>query len=107
MGIFIWQIQQYLHHHHQGVSGLNILPDSTTSATKKLIFGDSKNYIYWLASRGVYASSAFAKFGLGAVCGGYAYSSGDLFRSDGYSNGSALPLRCVVSLRSDIPAVVE
>ena len=105
MGIFIWQIQQYLH--HQGLSGLNILPDSTTSATKKLIFGDSNNYLYWLASRGVYADSASAGFGPGTVFEGVANSCFNLFGSDGYSNDYELPLRCVVSLRSDIPAVVE
>ena len=87
--------------------GIPVLPDSTTSATKNLIFGDSKNYGYWLASRGVYADSAFAVFGPGAVGGGGAYSCGDLFRSDGDSCNIELPLRCVVSLRSDIPAVVE
>ena len=98
-----------MHHHHQGVSGLNILPDSTTSATKKLIFGDSKNYGYWLASRGVYAGSDYARFGPGAVREGYADSIVDdfLFDSSGDSDGGELPLRCVVSLRSDIPAAVE
>ena len=105
MGIFIWQIQQYLH--HQGLSGLNILPDSTTSATKKLIFGDLKNYAYWLASRGVDAGSDYAGFGPGAVIGGDAGSFVRLFGSVGISNDDGLPLRYVVSLRSDIPAAVE
>ena len=89
--------------------GIPVLPDSTTNATKNLIFGDSKNYVYWLASRGVFAHSAFACFGPGAVYGGYANSigGGGLFNSDGGSGSFELPLRCVVSLRSDIPAVVE
>ena len=80
-----------------------------TTTTKNLIFGDSNNYLYWLASRGVYAYSVFAYFGPGAVDGGYADSVGGdgLFASNGYSSGIELPLRCVVSLRSDIPAVVE
>ena len=39
--------------------GIPVLPDSTTDATKNLIFGDSKNYLYWLASRGVYAGCVF------------------------------------------------
>ena len=87
--------------------GIPVLPDSTTSATKNLIFGDSKNYGYWLASRGVCAFSAFAFFGPGAVCEGGACSVvGILFRSGGISLDGGLPLRCVVSLRSDIPAVV-
>ena len=87
--------------------GIPVLPDSTTSATKKLIFGDSKNYGYWLASRGVLASSDYAAFGPGAVGVGGAGSYGVLFSSGGDSNDFELPLRCVVSLRSDIPAAVE
>ena len=89
--------------------GIPVLPDSTTNATKNLIFGDSKNYVYWLASRGVCAYSDYAGFGPGAVVGGRAYSFGGdgLFVSDGNSGDIELPLRCVVSLRSDIPAVVE
>ena len=87
--------------------GIPVLPDSTTSATKKLIFGDSKNYGYWLASRGVGADSDYAGFGPGTVYGGYAYSCFVLFDSDGLSSYYELPLRCVVSLRSDIPAAVE
>ena len=84
-----------------------VLPDSTTSATKKLIFGDSKNYGYWLASRGVSAGSVSAGFGPGTVDGGRAYSFIRLFNSGGDSRFNELPLRCVVSLRSDIPAAVE
>ena len=87
--------------------GIPVLPDSTTSATKNLIFGDSKNYGYWLASRGVHADSGFAGFGPGPVNGGSAYSCVGLFDSNGISGDGVLPLRCVVSLRSDIPAVVE
>ena len=87
--------------------GIPVLPDSTTSATKKLIFGDSKNYGYWLASRGVIADSDFAAFGPGAVFGGGAGSYGNVFFSNGFSLGNELPLRCVVSLKSDIPAAVE
>ena len=87
--------------------GIPVLPDSTTSATKKLIFGDSKNYGYWLASRGVGAGSGCACFGPGSVREGFALSYGALFLSRGGSNYDELPLRCVVSLRSDIPAAVE
>ena len=88
--------------------GIPVLPDSTTDATKNLIFGDSKNYLYWLASRGVIADSVSASFGPGAVRGGVARSIVDfLFYSQGSSNYLELPLRCVVSLRSDIPAAVE
>ena len=80
-----------------------------TTMTRNLIFGESKTYRYWLASRGVYAGSDWAGFGPGAVIGGYVDSFADvcLFYSFGNSGDSELPLRCVVSLRSDIPAVVE
>ena len=87
--------------------GIPVLPDSTTSATKKLIFGDSKNYGYCLASRGVFAGSDCARFGPGAVGEGLADSCRDLFDSCGFSGGDDFSLRAVVSLRSDIPAVVE
>ena len=78
-----------------------------TTATKNLIFGDSKNYGYWLASRGVNAGSDCAGFGLGTVGGGCARSCDGLFDSNGGSGSGELPLRCVVSLRSDIPAAAE
>ena len=82
-----------------------------TTVTRNLIFGDSNNYFYWLASRGVYAGSDCASFGPGAVRGGGAFSIviGDFgsFCSNGRSCFVKFPLRCVVSLRSDIPAVVE
>ena len=78
-----------------------------TTATKNLIFGDSNNYFYWLASRGVDAGSGYADFGPGTVGGGGAGSFFDLFNSFGYSGGDDFSLRAVVSLRSDIPAAVE
>ena len=89
-------------------TGVPVLPDSTTTVTKTLIFGTNNSNMYWLASRGVDAYSSYAGFGPGAVFGGYANSIGDdrLFISDGVSYYIELPLRCVVSLRSDIPAVV-
>jgi hypothetical protein len=87
--------------------GIPVLSDSTTNATKNLIFGDSNNYFYWLASRGVRADSVFASFGPGAVDGGFARSYNRLFISFGVSVFNDFSLRAVVSLRSDIPAVVE
>ena len=77
-----------------------------TTATKNLIFGKLKTYHYWLASRGVIAYSFCAGFGPGAVDGGFAYSCDGLFGSGGDSDILEVPLRAVVSLRSDIPAVV-
>ncbi len=78
-----------------------------TIATKNLIFGESKEYRYWLASRGVRADSDGARFGPGAVGGGSADSCNGLFYSNGISYFLVFSLRAVVSLRSDIPAVVE
>ena len=81
--------------------------NTITTATRNVIFGTSKDNIYWLASRGVYAFSDYAYFGPGAVNGGNACSCGDLFRSRGSEGGAELSLRAVVSLRSDIPSVIE
>ena len=78
-----------------------------TTTTKNLIFGDSNNYLYCLASRGVFADSYYAYFGPGTVRGGGANSYYNLFHSYGDSSSRDFSLRAVVSLRSDIPAVVE
>ena len=78
-----------------------------TTVTRNLIFGETKQYAYWLASRGVDAGSGCARFGPGTVCEGLAYSCGGLFFSYGSSRDYDFSLRAVVSLRSDIPAVVE
>ena len=87
--------------------GVPVLPDSTTTATKTLIFGTDNSYLYWLASRGVIADSGCASFGPGAVGEGGAYSYDSLFFSSGFSYDVEFPLRAVVSLRSDIPARVK
>ena len=84
-----------------------VLPESTTTATKNAIFGTNNSYVYWLASRWVYADSIYAIFGPGAVLGGCAGSCSNLFDSSGGSINIEFSLRAVVSLRSDIPAVVE
>ena len=79
-----------------------------TTTTKNLIFGETKPYFYWLASSGVHANSVCAGFGPGAVMnGGVAKSYVELLRSDGKSSNFKFCLRAVVSLRSEIPAVVE
>ena len=80
--------------------------NSITTATKNVIFGSNKEYIYWLASRGVSATSILAAFSPNAVFAGGARSSNS-FNSRGNSGASNFPCRAVVSLRSDIPAVVE
>ena len=80
-----------------------------TTVTKNLIFGETKQYAYWLASRGVLGDSDCADFGPGAVREGRAGSYFALFMSRGrdYSNGVDFPLRAVVSLTSKIPEVGE
>ena len=83
----------------------SISSTEATDARKNLIL--ASNTPYWLASRGVNADSSFAFFGPGAVNEGRASSYDYLFYSNGGSSGGEFPLRAVVSLRSDIPAVVE
>ena len=83
----------------------SISSTEATDARKNLIL--ASNTPYWLASRGVGAGSDYAGFGPGAVYEGCASSYGLLFDSYGGSNVNEFPLRAVVSLRSDIPAVVE
>ncbi len=78
-----------------------------TTVTRNLIFGETKQYAYWLASRGDFVNTAIVYFGQGLVHKGNAFSYGTLFRSNGDSRDAAFSLRAVVSLRSDIPAVVE
>ena len=81
---------------------------NTSSVAKAMIFGSSKtNYGYWLASRGVYASSDCAYFGPGCVFDGCARSYYVLFFSFGYANGNAYCLRPLVSLTSEIPVAGE
>lgn len=87
--------------------GIPVIPDSTTTATKNVIIGTNNSYEYWLASREVDANSNYANFGIGKVVQGEACSGDDLFCSYGESSVDSLSLRAVVSLRSDIPAVVE
>lgn len=80
-----------------------------TTVTRNLIFGETKQYAYWLASRGVLGDSDCADFGPGAVREGRAGSCFALFMSRGrdYSNGVDFPLRAVVSLTSKIPEAGE
>ena len=81
--------------------------NTITTATKDVIFGASKDNRYWLASRGVCANLFCAYFGPGAVEGGIASSYIILFDSSGDESDVKLSLRAVVSLRSDIPSVIE
>ena len=85
----------------------SISSTEVTDARKNLIL--ASNTTYWLASRGVcaYANRGYAIFGPGAVRGGFAYSCGGTFRSDGYESGIEFGLRPVVSLTSQIPEVGE
>ena len=83
---------------------------NTSSVAKAMIFGSSKtNYYYWLASRGVIASSDKAGFGHGYVGEGVASSCGFLlFDSVGEEESSlCIRLRPLVSLSSDVPAAGE
>ena len=84
------------------------LSSNIADSAKAMIFGSSKtNYGYWLASRGVYASSDCAYFGPGCVFDGCARSYYVLFFSFGYANGNVYCLRPLVSLTSEIPVAGE
>ena len=73
-----------------------------------IIFGDSLDYGYLLASRSVYVNSDGAGFGVAGVYGGYVFgdggglchSSSDGFYDDG--NSGAVPVRPVINLPSNI-----
>ena len=64
---------------------------------------------YWLASRGVcaYAMDRCAYFGPGYVRESVVDSYSYLFNSSGDETVSEFSLRAVVTLRADIPGVVE
>lgn len=74
----------------------NSLSASTNS--KNLIFGtDESPYMYWLASRGVYAST-MAVFGAGSVMGGKAGTSTMLYNNSGGSTDRTMSLRPVLPI---------
>ena len=91
-----------------GTALTNPVNDTTSAITnveKNTIFGASKDFYYWLASRGVYAGTDYAGFGTGRVNYGVAGSYGSLFGSDGVEYGGNAGLRPVVSLKSKLPTV--
>ena len=97
----------YFYARNSSVAGTGV-PESTSNVAKNLVFGTkSKQYFYWLASRGVYAYDYYASFGPGYVDCGYAYSYHILFNSRGYAGGVELPARALVSLKSEIPELGE
>ena len=74
----------------------NSLSASTNS--KNLIFGtDESPYMYWLASRGVYAST-MAVFEAGSVMGGKAGTSTMLYNNSGGSTDRTMSLRPVLPI---------
>ena len=85
--------------------------ETITEIERNTIFGpyneewECCEYSYWLASRGVYATSDYAYFGPGGVGEGNASSSYGLFTSYGGENDNRGGLRPVVSLKSKLPAV--
>lgn len=85
-------------------AGVPQVSSEISATAKAMIFGSSKtNYGYWLASRGVDASSNYADFGPGNVISGRAVSFTYLFNSYGYANSNEFGLRPLVSLTSEIP----
>ena len=86
--------------------------EETVSSTidensKKMIFGSSNGYKYWLASRGVGTLTNNVYFGPGRILTGTVTSSiSSLFNSQGTRSSSynlGLCLRSIVSLTADIP----
>ena len=72
---------------------------SASTNSKKLIFGTDENpYTYWLASRGVYAST-MAIFGAGSVVGGKASTSTGLYTN----SGDSMFMTISMSLRPVLP----
>lgn len=76
---------------------------------KKLIVGTSNDYSYWLDSSAVDvdAHNGYARFGIGYVSSNSVQSGSHLMYSNGSSFGIELSIRAVVSLRTDIPGVIE
>ena len=82
--------------------------ENTSNVAKNLVFGTkSKQYSYWLASRGVCANVNRADFGPGRVRFGLAGSYLVLFASDGFTYDWELSARALVSLKSEIPELGE
>ena len=97
----------YFYARNSSVAGTGV-PESTSNVAKNLVFGTkSKQYFYWLASRGVCANDYYASFGPGYVDRGGACSVNALFHSNGTSDGSELSARALVSLKSEIPELGE
>ena len=71
---------------------------SASTNSKKLIFGTDENpYTYWLATRGVYAST-MAIFGAGSVMGGKADTSKILYNNGGGTSDWTMSLRPVLPI---------
>ena len=71
---------------------------SASTNSKNLIFGTDENpYTYWLATRGVYAST-MAIFGAGSVMGGKADTSKKLYNNSGGTSDWTMSLRPVLPI---------
>ena len=83
--------------------------ETSTDIEKNIIFGNSNNNRYWLASCGVYAVACryYANFGPGAVYGGDVNAFNRLFSSNNYEGSKEFSLRAVVTLKTDIPKATE
>ena len=102
-----YELNGYLYYLND--EGTAVIDDVNTNSSpvsaieKTTIFGESTDYVYWLASRGVGASSGYADFGPGSVRDGHAISCYDAFCSNGREYGGNAALRPVVSLKSKLP----
>ena len=78
------------------------LKTASSVIRKKLIFGETSNLKYFLASRGENAYSYYADFGPGYVNGGFAGAVYNTFISTGESIGMAFGIRPVIYLDSNV-----
>ena len=75
--------------------------DKIESNILNMIFGESKNFDFWLASRYVYGDYIAANWGLFSISSGDLYSAG-MYSSDDSKISSDYYVRPVVSLKSNI-----
>ena len=86
-------------------TGNNSLLKTATNkrAYETIFFKNQTKKWSWLASHSVYVTSSYAGFCVGAVDGGNANMSGNVFNSNGANYyGGGLAVRPVLSLKSDI-----
>ena len=98
---YVYYMNEYL-----ATSRAPWVPKGVSNVAKRLVFGDSSPYYYWLASRGVIAGAnySYVVFGPSCVNIGSANSCYGLFDSSDNETSNVFPVRALFSLKSEIPA---